>query len=74
MSKHSKSNAYNVVIVREWLILIPRDSKGRNGIGTNSAGMMGMVWLHDGKERRGWTDLGMSRYLAELGIPNFSGN
>jgi len=64
-----KSFAYNFVLVKEWLVLIPRANKGRDEAPTNSAGMMGMVWVRTDEERRRWTELGMVRYLASLGIP-----
>ena len=61
---------YNVLLVKEWLIVIPRRRKAYDGIGTNSAGMMGMAWLKNQEERDGWTRLGMTKLLEVLGFPN----
>lgn len=64
------STAYNVLFVRKWMIVIPRTSKGKEGVGANSAGMLGMVWVKNEKERQAWTEFGMSRYLRSLGVAN----
>ena len=66
----SGSHAYNVSFVKEWIVVIPRREKGREGVGANSAGMMGMVWLRDAEERRGWDEEGLARYLVRLGVLN----
>lgn len=60
---------YNVVLVREWMLLVPRRHHGREGVECNAAGMMGMVWLKDEAEREGWERLGMTDHLRWLGLP-----
>lgn len=64
-----EKEAYNVVLVRDWVVLVSRTSKGRDDAPTNAAGMLGMVWVRSDEERQKWTDLGLSTYLALLGIP-----
>lgn len=59
---------YNVVLVREWMLVIPRRHHGREGVECNAVGMMGMVWLKDEEEREGWERLGMTEHLRWLGI------
>jgi len=35
-------DAYNVVMTREWMCLIPRRRGGRGAVGTNGIGMLGV--------------------------------
>ncbi|KAG7005069.1 hypothetical protein G7Y79_00022g052900 [Physcia stellaris] len=60
---------YNVVLVREWMLLVPRRHHGREGVECNAVGMMGMVWLKDEAERQGWERLVMTEHLRWLGLP-----
>ncbi|KAF3928283.1 hypothetical protein AA313_de0208726 [Arthrobotrys entomopaga] len=62
-------SAYNVVMTKDWVMVIPRRSKGVDGVGANAAGMMGMVWVGSEKERESWTNFGLTRYLQTLGVP-----
>ena len=61
--------AYNIVMVKEWIILIPRRHAARDKIRANGAGMMGLVWVQDVEERISWTRLGMTKVLAYMGFP-----
>jgi ATP adenylyltransferase/5',5'''-P-1,P-4-tetraphosphate phosphorylase II len=70
LKEPGKAVAHNVVMVKEWIIVIPRTSKGVDGCGANGLGMMGMVWVKDQEERDCWTKFGPSKYLIQLGIPN----
>lgn len=60
---------YNMVLVKEWMLMIPRRHHGRNAVEANAVGMMGMVWLKSQEEREGWTELGMTEHLRYLGVP-----
>jgi ATP adenylyltransferase len=60
---------YNILFVKEWIIVVPRMAKSRDRVGANAAGMLGLVWLRDQQERDGWTKFGMSKHLAHLGVP-----
>lgn len=60
---------YNMVLVREWMLMIPRRNHGKDGVVANAVGMMGMLWLKDHGERDGWTRLGMTEHLKYLGVP-----
>lgn len=60
---------YNVVLVHDWMLLIPRRFAGFKGNGANAAGMLGMVWVQDQWERNRWTKLGYIKYLSMLGVP-----
>ena len=60
---------YNVIIVKEWMLLIPRRHHGREGVECNAVGMMGMVWLRGEADREGWERLGLTEHLQWLGFP-----
>ncbi|KAK6335171.1 hypothetical protein TWF718_010608 [Orbilia javanica] len=61
--------AHNVVMTKDWIMVIPRSSKGFEGVGANAAGMVGMVWVGSEEERNRWTSLGLGAYLQKLGVP-----
>lgn len=61
--------AYNVALTLDWLCLIPRRLVNRDGVGANSAGILGLVWLRDQEERDGWSRLGYTSHLEYLGVP-----
>ncbi|KIW08397.1 uncharacterized protein PV09_01309 [Verruconis gallopava] len=63
--------AHNIVFTADWMCVIPRRQSGADGRpGANSMGMMGVIWVADDAERRSWEDLGLSKYLSELGFPS----
>ena len=61
--------AYNVVMTREWMCLIPRRHGGKGNVGTNGIGMLGVVWVSGPEERGKWTELGMEKLLVYMGYP-----
>jgi ATP adenylyltransferase/5',5'''-P-1,P-4-tetraphosphate phosphorylase II len=63
---------HNMVLVREWILVIPRRSNNFNGVTANAAGMMGYVWLGNHEQLDRWKQAGPARALAELGIPSGS--
>ncbi|KAK1484539.1 hypothetical protein CCUS01_15553 [Colletotrichum cuscutae] len=60
---------YNVVMAEDWICVVPRRLVGRNGVGANGAGMIGLVWLRDQAERDGWDSFGLTEHLVRLGLP-----
>ncbi|KAI3555045.1 hypothetical protein CABS02_04884 [Colletotrichum abscissum] len=60
---------YNVVMAERWICVVPRRLVGRNGVGANGAGMIGLVWLRDQAERDGWDSFGLTEHLVRLGLP-----
>jgi ATP adenylyltransferase len=67
--RHGRNVAYNFIMTTDWIVLVPRSTKGRDDTPTNAAGILGMVWVRSDEERARWTELGMSEYLASLAIP-----
>ncbi|MCJ1332245.1 hypothetical protein MMC10_008937 [Thelotrema lepadinum] len=61
---------HNVVMTREWMMVIPRRRAGLDGATANTAGMLGMVWVNDQAQLEGWMRLGPAKVLAELGVPS----
>ncbi|KIW90993.1 uncharacterized protein Z519_08776 [Cladophialophora bantiana CBS 173.52] len=61
---------YNVILVKEWMCLIPRRHSGlERGAGANSAAMLGLVWIAIEAEKDIWNSSGPAEYLKYLGIP-----
>ncbi|KXH43219.1 hypothetical protein CNYM01_03194 [Colletotrichum nymphaeae SA-01] len=60
---------YNVVMAEDWMCVVPRRLVGRDGVGANGAGMIGLVWLRDQAERNGWDSFGLTEHLFQLGVP-----
>ncbi|EXF74657.1 hypothetical protein CFIO01_08727 [Colletotrichum fioriniae PJ7] len=60
---------YNVVMAEDWICVVPRRLVGRDGVGANGAGMVGLVWLRDQAERNGWDSFGLTEHLVQLGVP-----
>ncbi|KAK7440088.1 hypothetical protein Landi51_10742 [Colletotrichum acutatum] len=58
---------YNVVMAEDWVCVVPRRLVGREGVGANGAGMVGLVWLRDQAERDGWNSFGLTEHLVQLG-------
>ncbi|KAK4196027.1 putative 5',5'''-P-1,P-4-tetraphosphate phosphorylase [Triangularia verruculosa] len=61
---------HNVILTREWLLVIPRTKAGMNGADANAAGYLGMVWVSDEERVKRWTDQGPTKLLTSLGLPN----
>ena len=66
----SGTPAHNVVIVTEWILVIPRVHGRRGQAGANAAGMLGMIWVKNEEERDTWLDFGIVSHLQYLGSPN----
>ena len=59
---------YNLILVPEWMVLIPRRSKGSEPLIINAANLVGLMWVKNEDRRNQVIDMGV-RGLAELGIP-----
>ncbi|KIW64653.1 hypothetical protein, variant 2 [Phialophora macrospora] len=61
---------YNVILVKEWMCMIPRRHSGLDrGAGANSAAMLGLVWIVTKAEREVWNSAGPAEYFKYLGLP-----
>lgn len=65
-AKNGGGTAYNVVLVKDWMCLIPRRRCGlEKGAGANAAAMVGLVWIVSNTEKSIWS----ADYFRYLGIP-----
>jgi len=68
LAKVKQAAGHNVLIVKEWMLVIPR-TRGRKGIlSANAAAMAGMVWVTGEEEIRLWVEEGPMRLLREFGV------
>jgi len=68
VARVDEAKGHNVLIVKEWMLVIPR-SKGRKGmLSANAAAMAGMVWVTGEEEVRQWIEEGPMKLLCEFGI------
>lgn len=67
------STAYNVAMTLDWLCLIPRRNCGiSRGAGSNTAGMLGLLWILNDHEKTIWNEPSLCEYLQYLGVPRDS--
>ena len=59
---------HNVVLVRDWMLVIPRRKARVGGVSANAAGMLGLVWVREEEELAEWRRRGACRVLRELGV------
>lgn len=74
MTKHALKAAdagtdYNLILVSEWMALIPRRRKGWGPFIANAANMVGSLWLRNEEQRDDMLKHPLLDMLAELGIP-----
>lgn len=67
-SSQAKTCPHNVVLVKEWMLVIPRRKSNVNGVSANGAGMLGMVWVTDEAKLEQWKSLGPRWTLSQLGV------
>ncbi|KAH6679890.1 putative phosphorylase [Plectosphaerella plurivora] len=60
---------HNVILVKNWILVIPRRAENKSGFMTNGLGMMGNIVTSNAEQAQKWLDKGVSAALAECGIP-----
>lgn len=60
---------YNLILVSEWIALVPRRRKGWGPFIANAANMVGSLWLKSEEQRDELLERPLLDMLAELGIP-----
>ena len=60
---------YNLILVSEWMAMIPRRRKGWGPFIANAANMVGTLWLRSEEQRDFMLEHPLLDILAELGIP-----
>ncbi|KAK4171600.1 putative 5',5'''-P-1,P-4-tetraphosphate phosphorylase [Triangularia setosa] len=61
---------HNIILTREWLVIIPRTKAGANGADANAAGYLGMVWVSDEERVKKWIGQDPAELLTRLGLPS----
>ncbi|KAB8215468.1 hypothetical protein BDV33DRAFT_227588 [Aspergillus novoparasiticus] len=61
---------HNMILTRRWMLVLPRRRGAVNKeAGVNSLGMLGIIAVATTKEIDSWVRLGLTKSLAELGVP-----
>lgn len=60
---------HNVILVKEWIMVIPRRGGKVGGSAVNAASMIGLVWVKSEKELQEWQRLGIDESLVRFGVP-----
>ncbi|KAE8347725.1 hypothetical protein BDV24DRAFT_146526 [Aspergillus arachidicola] len=61
---------HNMILTRRWMFVLPRRRGAVNKeAGVNSLGMLGIIAVATTKEIDSWVRLGLTKSLAELGVP-----
>lgn len=71
-SNEDAAPPHNVVLWRDWLIVVPRRKGNFQGASANAGGMLGSVWVPSSQYVQQWMHVpggGCARVLAELGVP-----
>jgi ATP adenylyltransferase len=59
---------HNVILVKHWMVVIPRGNREYNGVTANAAAMMGKVVTTEEAVVKKWVDSGPATVLSQLGI------
>lgn len=60
--------AYNFLMARDWLMMIPRTNASCNGVGVNALGMLGILWLANDEQLQTWSAAGFDDILVHVGL------
>lgn len=61
--------AYNMILVRGHMIVIPRRTADIDGIQANAAGMTGLMYCSSEEQYQDWLRRGPMQLLEEFGVP-----
>jgi ATP adenylyltransferase/5',5'''-P-1,P-4-tetraphosphate phosphorylase II len=64
----AEAPAHNVIIVKEWVLVIPRLRAKSGKLAANAAAMVGMVWVNSKEDLQEWIDQGPMKMLSEFGV------
>ena len=62
---------HNVILTKDYIVLIPRRVATTDGIEghiINATGMMGLSWAQTEQQLEGWKKTGPAKVLSELGF------
>jgi ATP adenylyltransferase/5',5'''-P-1,P-4-tetraphosphate phosphorylase II len=64
----AEAPAHNVIIVKEWILVVPRLRAKSGNLVANAAAMVGMVWVNTKEDLQEWIDRGPMKMLCEFGV------
>lgn len=59
---------HNMILTKDWLLVIPRRTGAYKGVMVNAAGMMGLPTMSNKDLFAIWTNIGPRKALAEFGV------
>lgn len=59
---------HNVVLTKQWVMVVPRRKCNINGATANAAGMMGTIWVSNQRQIDEFLTLGPANVLSQLGV------
>lgn len=63
-----QSGPYNLLVTRQWLLLVPRSREDFQGISVNALGFAGALLVRDEEQRRRLKEAGPLTVLGQVGI------
>jgi ATP adenylyltransferase/5',5'''-P-1,P-4-tetraphosphate phosphorylase II len=70
LPKDAERCPHNMVLVKEWMMVIPRRKALVGETTVSAAGMLGLVWATTDEDVKTWKSLGPAKVLAEVGVPS----
>jgi ATP adenylyltransferase/5',5'''-P-1,P-4-tetraphosphate phosphorylase II len=68
LPEDAKRCPHNMILVKEWMMLIPRRKALVEETTVNAAGMMGLIWATSDEDIEAWRKMGPAKVLAEVGV------
>lgn len=60
---------HNVILDRDWMVVIPRRAAGWRGADGNAVSMLGMNFVSGEERIQNWVELGPAEVLRQIGVP-----
>jgi ATP adenylyltransferase len=64
-----QSAPYNLLVTRDWLLVVPRSREHAGGVSINALGYAGSLFVRDGAELARLREMGPMRALAAVSVP-----
>lgn len=59
---------HNMIMVKEWMMIVPRQKARIGKAAANAAAMVGIVWVTDEEEYQAWNESDPMKLLSSFGI------
>lgn len=63
---------HNVVLTRDWILVVPRSKVGYKGAYSNASAIVGQVWLKSAQDLDLWMQVGPTEALTQAGVKDSS--